>query len=123
MRVLFAFLLLLLTSCYQQERNCADFKTGTFSFEYIIDGKTYVSNFERNDSLEIAYTEQGADSSTVRWLNECEWILQKVHPKSRTDAKAVHLKILSTTKNSYIFEYSLVGDLANKQRGTAVKIK
>ena len=30
--------LLLLMSCYNVERNCTDFKTGKFKFEYEIDG-------------------------------------------------------------------------------------
>ena len=31
----------LFTSCYNQERNCKDFKTGKFKSEIEVDGKTY----------------------------------------------------------------------------------
>ena len=37
------------------------------------------------------------------------------------EEQAVHMKILSTTDNSYTFEYNIVGD-NNKSRGTAIKI-
>ena len=30
--------LLLLMSCYDADRNCKDFKTGKFKFEYEVDG-------------------------------------------------------------------------------------
>lgn len=112
-------LLLLQSSCYQQERSCKEFRTGTFAFDYEIEGKSFTSRFTRTDSLEVAYTEEGTDSSSVRWLNDCEWILQKINPRNRTEAKAVHLKILSTDEDSYTFEYSLVGDTGNKQKGIA----
>lgn len=112
-------LALLQSSCYQQERSCKEFRTGTYEFDYEIDGTSYTSTFTRTDSLEIAYTENGIDSSSVRWLNDCEWILQKINPRNRTEAKAVHLKILSTDSDSYTFEYSLVGDTGNKQKGVA----
>ena len=38
------------------------------------------------------------------------------------EKKAVHMKILSTTSDSYTFEYNIVGD-ANKQKGEIKKIK
>ena len=44
---------LTLVSCYNQERNCKDFKTGKFSSETTFDGKKLSSTFERNDSIQI----------------------------------------------------------------------
>jgi hypothetical protein len=32
------------------------------------------------------------------------------------------MKILSTSEDTYMFEYSFVGDIQNKQRGSAKKI-
>jgi hypothetical protein len=113
--------LLLLTSCFEQERKCTDFKTGKFRFEHEIDGKKKVTLFERTDHLEIETFEGKTDTSTVRWLNDCEYILQKVHAKSAAEKKAVHMKILTTKGNSYTFEFSLVGD-TQKQKGTVTKI-
>ena len=47
-------LLTVLTSCYNQERNCKDFKTGKFTSETEIEGKKYTRVlFERNDSIQI----------------------------------------------------------------------
>lgn len=121
-KLLFLSCFALFVSCYQVERNCADFKTGTFEFKYILNGEEKTTTFTRIDTLELEYVNGKIDTNTVRWINDCELITRKLHPKSNLDKKAVHIKILSTTSNSYIFEYSLVGDNKNKQRGEAVKI-
>lgn len=114
--------LFLLASCYNQERNCTDFKTGKFKFEYEMDGVTKTTYFHRYDSLEIENFEGKIDTSSVRWLNDCEYVLQKINPKNRQEKKAVHMKILTTTENSYTFEFSIVGD-TNKQKGTVTKVE
>jgi hypothetical protein len=113
--------LLFLASCYNQERNCNDFKTGKFKFEYEIDGKKKVTYFERTDSLEIETFEGKTDTAKVRWVNDCEYILQKINPKNMQEQKAIHMKILTTAKDSYTFEFSVVGD-TNKQKGTVIKL-
>lgn len=113
--------LLLFASCYQQERNCANFKTGTFKFEYQIDGVTKSTTFTRTDSLEIETFEGKTDTSSVRWINDCEYILQKINAKSTLEGKVVHMKILTTKKNSYTFEFAIVGD-TKKQKGTVTKL-
>lgn len=38
------------------------------------------------------------------------------------ERKAIHMKILTTSTDSYTFEYSYVGD-SNKQKGIVTKIK
>ncbi len=121
MKKIIPVLSLLLISCYQQERNCIDFKTGTFQFESEIDNKKEVSVFERNDSLQIETFRGKTDTSTVRWINDCEFVLQKLHPKGMKEKKAIHMKILTTQKKSYTFEYSFVGD-SNKQKGIVTKL-
>jgi hypothetical protein len=122
MRSIFLGLLfLLLTSCYQQERNCTDFKTGKFTSETEIEGKKYTSTFERNDSIQIETYEGKIDTFKVRWANDCEYVIQNIHPKNRAEKKPVQMKILTTNSKSYTFEYSFVGD-AKKQRGTATKL-
>ena len=63
-------LLSLLTSCYNQERNCTDFKTGKFTSETEIEGKKYTSTFERNDSIQIESYEGKIDTIKVRWTND-----------------------------------------------------
>jgi hypothetical protein len=45
-----------------------------------------------------------------------------MQPLTYQDSKAVHMKILTTKENTYTFEYNLVGDSANKQRGMVTKL-
>ena len=113
-------ILLSLTSCYNQERNCTDFKTGKFISETEIEGKKYTSTFERNDSIQIETYEGKIDTFKVRWTNDCEYVIQNINPKNREEKKAVQMKILTTKDNTYTFEYSFVGD-SKKQRGTVTK--
>ena len=115
------FSALLLVSCYNQERNCTDFKTGKFISETEIEGKKYTSTFERNDSIQIESYEGKIDTFKVRWTNDCEYIIQNTNPKNREEKKAVQMKILTTKDNTYTFEYSFVGD-SKKQRGTVTKL-
>jgi hypothetical protein len=112
---------LLLMSCYNAERNCAAFKTGKFKFEFEIDGVKKTTLFERNDSIEIETFEGKTDTATIRWVNDCEYVLQKKHPKNKAEGKAIDMKILTTTKNSYTFEFGMVG-VDSKQKGTVTKI-
>jgi len=114
------FSALLLVSCYNQERNCKDFKTGKFTSETEIEGKKYTSTFERNDSIQIESYEGKIDTFKVRWTNDCEYVIQNVNPKNREEKKPVQMKILTTDSDSYTFEYSFVGD-SKKQRGTVTK--
>ncbi|MCM5663353.1 hypothetical protein [Galbibacter mesophilus] len=114
--------LLLFTSCYQRERNCTDFKTGEFEFSHTINGETKTSRFIRNDSIEIDFYENRIDTNSVRWINDCEFIVKKINPTNRSESQAIHMKILTTEKDSYLFEYSVVGDQKNKQKGKARKI-
>ena len=84
-------LLTLLTSCYNQERNCTDFKTGKFTSETEIEGKKYTSTFERNDSIQIESYEGKIDTFKVRWTNDSEYIIQNMNPKNREDKKPVQM--------------------------------
>jgi hypothetical protein len=114
-------ILTVLTSCYKQERKCTDFKTGKFEFTQEIDGKKQTSTFERNDSLQIETYNGKTDTASVRWVNDCEFILQKTHPKNMQEKKAITMKILSTKDKTYTFEYSFVGD-AKTQKGIVTKM-
>jgi hypothetical protein len=115
------------TSCYEKARKCSGFKTGTFSFNYEINGVEKMGKFVRTDSFNIDYYENKIDSASIRWINDCEFIQTKIHPKSKSEEKAIHMKILSTTADSYTFEYSLAVPASNKKRrvekGTAKKIE
>ncbi|RZS93679.1 DNA topoisomerase IV [Aquimarina brevivitae] len=126
MKVLYPLILiistLLVISCTSAERNCTDFHTGTFEFEALIDGELAKTTFVRNDTLEIDYFQGKSDTSAIRWINDCEYIVKKINPKNMAEQKALHMKILTTNKNTYTFEYGLVGS-SNKQRGTVTKVK
>ena len=111
----------LIFSCYNPERNCQDFKTGTFEYEALIGTEVLTTTFNRNDTLEIDSFKGKSDSSSIRWINDCEYIVKKINPKNMAEEKAIHMKILTTEGNEYNFEYNIVGD-TNKQKGTAKKI-
>ena len=113
--------LLSLSSCYESERNCKDFRTGTFQFEALVGTEMLTTTFVRNDSIEIDYFQGKADTSSVRWINDCEYIVQKINPRSMAEEKAIHMKILSTDGAFYTFEYNVVGQ-DRKERGTARKV-
>lgn len=120
-KITFLLPLLLLLSCYDAERNCKDFKTGKFKFDYEVDGIKKTTVFERNDNIEIETFEGKTDTASIRWVNDCEYVLLKLHPKNMAEEKAIGMKILTTTKNSYTFEFGMVGS-DSKQRGTVTKI-
>ncbi|WP_339624087.1 hypothetical protein [uncultured Winogradskyella sp.] len=117
---------LMLFSCYTIERDCTDFKTGEFEFKYTVDGKENTGRFTRTDLYNIDYYEGKVDSSSVRWINDCEFILKKLNPTNQSEKEAIHMKILSTSENAYTFEYKLAVKKANRplavEQGTATKI-
>lgn len=120
-KIILLSLLLSLISCYNVEHNCKDFKTGKFKFDYTVNGKEKTTVFERNDSIEIETFEGKTDTSSIRWVNDCEYVLRKIHPRNGSEKKAISMKILTTAKNSYIFEFGIVGSDV-KQRGKVTKI-
>lgn len=113
---------IILTSCYNNERNCKDYKTGKFEFVQEIDGQQKKSIFERTENLQIETFNGKTDSASVRWVSDCEFVLQKKHPKNMQEKKAISMKILTTNDKGYTFEYAFVGE-AKKQRGTVTKIE
>ncbi|PKG50985.1 DNA topoisomerase IV [Olleya sp. 1-3] len=120
MKLKFLYLIVLTSflSCYNVERNCTDFKTGQFYSEVKVADKIYKSTFTRTENLQIESYDGKIDSSSVRWVNNCEVIYKTINPKNMAERKDVHLKILTTTDSSYTFEYSYVGE-TNKQKGIA----
>lgn len=120
-KIILGISLILLTSCYNQEKNCADFKTGTYIFEQEIDGVKHSSTFIRKDSIEIETYNGKTDTASIRWINDCEYVLQKLNPKNMQEKKGVHMKILTTRADEYTFEYGIVGQ-QNKQKGIIKKI-
>ena len=120
-KILVLPLILLLISCYNVENNCKDFKTGKFISEITIDGVKKQTTSTRTDSIVIETYESKTDTASIRWISDCEYVLQKINPKNMSEKKAIDIKILSTTKNSYTFEFGVVGN-NKKQKGTATRI-
>ena len=123
MKINYLLILILFLSCYNQERNCKDFQTGTFEFESISStGETLKTYFTRTKEIEVDYFNNKIDSSNVNWVSDCECLLKKINPKNLSEEKSIQMKILSTSEDQYIFEYSFVGDVENRNRGQAKKI-
>jgi hypothetical protein len=120
--IITALLAITLVSCYEQKRVCADFKIGKFEFSQEINGKKQTTIFERTDKLQIETYKGKTDTASVRWVNECEFVLEKLHPKNMQEKKAIGIRMLSTNENSYTFEFSYLND-ANKQIGKAARIE
>ncbi|MGY5846688.1 DNA topoisomerase IV [Salegentibacter sp. HM20] len=110
------------TACFQPDRDCSAYKTGSFEFQTYLNGELVTSKFVRNDSIEIDYFQGKSDTSSVRWLNDCEYILKNLNPKNRAERQPIHIKILTTSKDGYVFEYGVVGQ-SRKERGEVTRSK
>ena len=113
--------LLSLMSCYDVERNCKDFKTGKFKSEVMIDSVMQETTSIRTEDMVIETYQGKTDTASIRWINDCEYILQKLNPKNMAEKKAISIKILSTSKDAYTFEFGVIGN-NKKLKGTATKI-
>lgn len=112
----------MLISCYSVERDCNDFRTGSFEFSTSINDSVVKSTFIRTDNYEIEEFNGVKDSSTIRWVNECEFILTKINPSTNQEKRPIRIKILRTMGDSYDFEYSQVSNPSRVNRGTVNKI-
>jgi len=122
MKFLSLLFILLLSSCYAPERNCNAYKTGTFKYEAYVNGDLETTVFIRTETLQIEKYKGKTDTSEVRWINNCEFILTPVNPESILDQYQIHMKILETTQNSYTFQYNVVGE-DQKETGLAIKVE
>ncbi|NMH26843.1 DNA topoisomerase IV [Flavobacterium silvaticum] len=112
----------LMVSCLEQpERDCKSFHDGWFRFEMKVDGVKQTTVFERRGNIEIDHYNGKSDTATIRWVSDCEYVITKLHPKNRAESKAIAMKILTTTKNSYTFEF---GEVGNPQtvKGTVTRL-
>lgn len=124
MRKILLLLLIVTTfsSCFEPERKCEDFRTGTFEFKTYLNGEMVTSRFIRSDSIEIDMFQNKTDTSSVRWINDCEYVLKNLNPKSIEERKPLHIKILTTNKDGYTFEYGVVGE-PRKEKGSVTRVK
>lgn len=121
-QIIFGALLIAFSACNEPpQRNCKNFKTGDFSFTSTINGEEKTTTFSRTLEIEVDYFEGKQDTSSVRWINDCEYVLKNTRPKNKAEEKSIHIKILTTSDSSYTFEYNAIGD-KRKFKGTAYKI-
>ena len=116
------FILVLFISCYSLDRDCKPFQQGEFKFTQIINGEIKSSYFTRDSIFEVELFEGKIDTSSIRWVNDCECILTKLNPNNNQEKRPIQIRIISTKGDRYTFEYSLVGDSKNRQRGSIQKI-
>ena len=112
----------LFMSCYNVERNCVDFKTGVFEFSTEVNDSLVTSTFTRTNEFEIELYNGIKDSSTIKWVNNCEFLLTKLNPRTNQERRPVRIKILRTYGDKYDFEFSQVNDPQNINRGTVKRI-
>ena len=117
------FILFLLTSCYSVDRDCENFKMGEFEFSYKLKDTIQRSLFTRTLDYEIEEFNSVIDSSSISWVNDCEFVLTKLNPKTNQEKRPVRIKIIRTYENSYDFEYSSVNEPIIIKRGTVIRIK
>jgi len=117
------FILFLLTSCYSVDRDCENFKIGEFEFTYKLNDTIQRSLFTRTLDYEIEEFNSVIDSSSISWINDCEFVLTKVNPKTNQEKRPVRIKIIRTYENSYDFEYSSVNEPIIIKRGRVIRIK
>jgi hypothetical protein len=122
MRRLVILIYVLFISCYSLERDCKPFQQGEFEFTQIINGEIKSSYFKRDSIFEIELFEGKIDTSSIRWVNDCECILTKLNPDNNQEKRPIQIRIISTKDDTYTFDYSLVGDSKNRQRGSIQKI-
>jgi hypothetical protein len=113
---------LLLTSCYTVERNCLDFKTGVFEFSTSISDSIVTSKFKRTNEFEIEMYNGIEDSSSISWVNNCEFLITKINPRTNQEKRPIRIKILRTYGDQYDFEYSGVNNPDKISRGTVRRL-
>ena len=124
--IISTLILIFFFSCKDIERNCADYKTGFFEFTFTDNGVEKTAKFVRTKNLNIDLFEGKIDSASIRWINDCEFIQKKINPKNMAEQRAVHFKIIATTKDSYTFQFQDASPDSNKkkrvEKGVAYKI-
>tara|TARA_B100000927_G_C16112621_1_gene327806 strand:- start:119 stop:493 length:375 start_codon:yes stop_codon:yes gene_type:complete len=112
----------LFMSCYNVERNCIDFKTGVFEFSTEVNDSLFTSTFTRTNEFEIELFNGIKDSSSIKWVNNCEFLLTKLNPRTNQEKRPVRIKILRTYGDKYDFEFSQVNNPQKISRGTVKRV-
>ncbi|WP_124980631.1 DNA topoisomerase IV [Nonlabens xiamenensis] len=113
-------LIFFLTGCYENRPNCSAFHEGTFIWEQESGGKLLTTEFTRKGDLQIERFENQVDSAKIEWINDCEWRVIPIDPKTNAESRAYLFRILNTTEDSYTFEFNQSGR-DQVYTGTAIK--
>ena len=116
------FLLLLFSSCYSVDRDCNSYKTGEFEFTHELNDTIIKSTFIRTLDYEIEEYNGVIDSSSISWVNDCEFVLTKLNPKTNQEKRPIKIEIIRTYKDSYDFEYSSINEPIVINRGKVKRI-
>ena len=120
--ILFLLLGMSALSCVEQpERNCLEHRNGEYWVIVENDGKMDTTSISRSQNIQIEVYKQKRDTSYVRWLNDCEFVLQLANPKNKNEENPLRFKLLTTTDSSYTFEYSIAKSKGRALQGVAVK--
>ena len=87
----------------------------------MINGVKHETVTVRTDTMVIETYKGKTDTSSIRWVNDCEYVLRKMNPKTMAEKQAITIKILTTSQKTYTFEFGTVGN-DKKQKGTATRI-
>lgn len=123
MRLILLFVLIVsISSCYENPRECEDFRTGTFEWTQDAGGKLLTTTFKRTEDFQIETFEGVTDTSKVEWVNDCEWRIIPINPKTNAESRAYLFKIMRTEGDTYSFEFTQSGR-DQIYKGTARKIE
>jgi hypothetical protein len=118
--LVFLFFLFILFSCVESKKlDVKSFKTGTF--KTLLDANDDTSIAVRNDSIQIENYNSKIDTFAINWVNNFEYVLKKVNPKTVLDNTPFHVKITGIKENSYTFTAYYKGSNF-RQTGTVIKI-
>jgi len=101
--ILITLILIGLTSCKAQEKDCSKFRTGTFKYT---DPELKDWIIIRTDSVQI---EENANSGRIlkgkiKWHSDCQYTLifnEVIPPTDHLIGKKVNVDILNTESNTY----------------------
>ncbi len=120
MKLLFTILFFLfIYSCNNNQINILELREGTF--ETTLPKKNTKSIAVRTKTIQIETYNGKKDTFAIKWLNNFEYELLKIHPKSSLDSIPFMVKITKLSHNGYSFKAHYKG---NKyiQKGKAIKL-
>ena len=117
-RTIVIVLLIVLNACQNEPLSPDRFKQGIFE---IPGGKGYDKTIViRKDSIQIEKYQDRIDTLRITWINNFNYMLEMIHPKTAIDEDPIHVKITNIDKKSYDFE-AVIGHSNFVQTGKLIK--